>query len=333
MTINRRWLLARYPSGVPTADAFRMESGPVPTPGPGQALVRTMYASVDPYIRGRMRNVRSYVPPFQIGDVIDGDVVGEVIASNAPTIKTGSFVAGRLGWQEYGVAGPELLRPASPEPGGLSAHLGVLGMTGLTAYFGLLNVGALKEGETVVVSGAAGAVGSVVGQIARLKGARAVGIAGSDEKVDFLKTIGFDAAVNYKSAGNLRKALREACPRGIDVYFDNVGGEISDAAITLINRGARIPICGQIASLNRERPELGPRSGPLYLLINRARMEGFLVMDYAEQYPAAVAELSGWLKEGRLQHRETVLNGFENIPKAFIGLFSGANTGKQIVKL
>jgi len=333
MLTNRRWVLARWPQGIPTQEDFRLESAPLPSPAAGQVVVRTLYLSVDPYVRGRMRNVRSYVPPYQIGDTIDGDVVAEVVSSQAPELAPGSFVAGRLGWQEYAVADASAVRRVTEQPAGLSAHLGVLGMTGLTAYFGLFDVGALKSGETVLVSGAAGAVGSAVGQLARIRGARAVGIAGSDEKVRFLREIGFDEAVNYKTAGNLRKALREACPAGVDVYFDNVGGEISDAAMTLINRRARAVICGQIAGLNRERPELGPRSTPLYLLINRARMEGFLVFDYVDRYPAALEELSGWVREGRLRHRETVVEGIENVPRAFIGLFSGTNTGKQVVKV
>jgi NADPH:quinone reductase len=331
--MNRRWLLASRPAGLPSPENFRLASEPVPEPGPGQVLVRTLLLSVDPYVRGRLRNVRSYVPPLQVGDVIEGDVVGRVEKSRVADLPVGATVAGRLGWQDYAVAEPKTLRPADPQPAGLSAHLGVLGMTGLTAYFGLLEVGRVKSGETVLVSGAAGAVGSVVGQIARIKGARAVGIAGSDAKCAFLKELGFDAAVNYKTSGNLRKSLKEACPSGVDVYFDNVGGEISDAAITLINRRARVVICGQISSLNRERAELGPRSTPLYLLINRARMEGFLVMDYADRAREGVAELSSWLREGRLRHRETVVDGLENAPKAFIGLFTGENVGKMLVKV
>lgn len=333
MTLNRRWLLERRPTGLPEGTDFRLSTDPMPTPGPGQVLVRTLYLSVDPYVRGRLRNVRSYVPPLEIGDVIDGEVVAQVVASSAPSYKAGQLVAGRLGWQEFAVAEPSALRPVGPTPLGLSAHLGILGMPGLTAYFGLLDVGALKGGETVLVSGAAGAVGSAVGQIARIRGARAVGIAGSDDKVNFLRKLGFENAINYKTAGNLRKALKEACPRGVDVYFDNVGGEISDAALTLLNLRARVAICGQIASINRERPELGPRSGPLYLLINRARMEGFLVMDYAARYAAALKELSAWVNDGRLQHNETIVEGIENAPAAFIGLFRGANVGKMIVKV
>ena len=332
MTVNRRWLLASRPAGVPQATDFRLDEGPVPVPGPGQALVRSLYLSVDPYIRARLRNVRSYVAPHEVGDVIEADAVGQVVTSHAPAFKSGDIVAGRLGWQEFSVADAKALRPAPPTSLGLSAHLGILGMTGLTAYFGLLDVGALKGGETVLVSGAAGAVGTVVGQIARLRGARAVGIAGSDEKTALLTKLGFAGAVNYKTVGNLRKSLKEFCPDGVDVYFDNVGGEISDAAITLINRRARVVICGQIASINREKPELGPRNAPLYLLVNRARMEGFLVMDYADRYAGALRELSGWVKEGKLQNRETVIEGFENVPRAFIGLFSGENVGKMIVK-
>ena len=207
-------------------------------------------------------------------------------------------------------------------------------MPGLSAYFGLLDICRPRPGETVVVSGAAGAVGSLVGQIAKIKGCRAVGVCGSDEKARWLtEDLGFDAAVNYKTAGNVRRALKEACPSGVDVYFDNVGGEISDAAMTLINLRARVIICGQISIINRAQPEMGPRSGPLYLLINRARMEGFLVHDYAGRFDEAIAELTAWVREERIKHRETIVEGFGNTPQAFIGLFRGENTGKQVVKV
>jgi NADPH-dependent curcumin reductase CurA len=332
MESNRRWVLHSRPPGLPTADDFRLIIASPPEPADGEVLVRTLYVSVDPYIRGRMRNVRSYVKPLEIGEVIDGAVVGRVVASRAPGLAEGDLVTGRLGWQDYAaVAAAELARvPADGLPP--STYLGALGMTGLTAYFGLLDVGALRAGETVLVSGAAGAVGSAVGQIAKIKGARAVGVAGSDEKISFLKSIGFDAAVNYRTATNLRRAVRDACVDGVDVYFDNVGGEISDAAVTALNRRGRVVVCGQISIANRDKTETGPRNW-LYFLVNRARLEGFLVMDYADRYAEAIREMTPWVKSGKLRHRETIVEGLENAPRAFLGLFRGDNVGKMLVKV
>ncbi len=329
---NRRWVLRSRPTGLPVMDNFRVVLTSVPEPVEGEALVRVKYLSVDPYVRGRMRDVRSYVPPLQIGEVIDGFTVGEVIDSRIPTLQKGDLVTGRLGWQDYSAvrAGQVTVIPKDDFP--LTAYLGVLGMPGLTAYFGLLDVAAVQAGDTVLVSGAAGAVGSVVGQIARIKGAHAVGVAGSDEKVAYLRDIGFEGAINYRTATNLRKAVRDACPGGVDVYFDNVGGDISDAAVTALNRGARVAVCGQISILNREKMEMGPRNW-LHFLIHRARLQGFLVMDYLDRYPEAMQELSGWMKEGKLRHHDTVVEGLDNAPNAFLGLFRGDNVGKMVVKV
>lgn len=331
MDRNRRWVLNSRPAGVPAEENFRLQLEDAPRPADGQVAVRLLYVSVDPYVRGRMRNVRSYVPPLEIGEVIDGPAIGRVVESRDSRFAAGDLVTGRLGWQDYAAVDASALRriPADNLP--LTVHLGALGMTGLTAYFGLLHVGALRSGETVLVSGAAGAVGSVAGQIARIKGARAVGIAGTDEKVSFLKETGFDGAVNYRAAGNLRRAIRDACG-GVDVYFDNVGGEVSDAAVPALNRGGRVVVCGQIAIVNREKTELGPRNW-LYFLINRARLEGFLVVDFADRYDEALAEMTPWVRDGRLRHRETIVDGLENAPSAFLGLFRGDNVGKMIVRI
>ncbi len=331
--INRQWVLASRPQGMPVDDNFKFVEGPIPEPGPGQALVRTIFLSVDPYMRGRMRNVRSYVPPLQVGEVIEGGVVARVVKSNSPEFSVGDFVNARLGWQDYAVANASDLRKLPKDPALLSAALGVLGMTGMTAYFALLDIGQPTPGQTVLISGAAGAVGSIAGQIAKIKGCRAVGVAGSDEKINLLKNeFGFDAAINYKTAGNIRKALKDVCPDGVDVYFDNVGGEISDAAVTLMNMNARVIVCGQIALANKETLETGPRNW-LYFLVKRARLQGFLVHDYADRFPEGLAQMAQWLKQGKIKHRETIIDGLENAPRAFIGLFNGANVGKQLVRL
>lgn len=331
---SKQWTLASRPAAVPSLENFKLTEAALPPLEVGQVLLQTTYLSVDPYVRGRMRNVKSYMPPLEIGDVIDGNVVGRVVASKDSRFKEGDFATDRLGWQDFQIASGNKLRKVDPDPALLSAYVGLLGMTGLTAYFAFLDVGQPKAGQTVLVSGAAGAVGSVVGQIAKIKGCRVVGIAGSDDKVEWLTNdLGFDAGINYKTASNLRKAVRDACPDRVDIYFDNVGGAISDAAITQINMKARIIICGQIATLNRKETEMGPRTAPLYLLVYRARMEGFLVHDYKARFPEGIAQLTQWLKEGKLENRETIVEGFENAPKAFLGLFTGENMGKMVVKL
>jgi len=331
--INRQWTLASRPRGIPKNENFKLVESLLPTLRTGQVLIRTIYLSVDPYMRGRMRDVKSYVEPLKLNEVIEGGIVGKIVESKSSHFSVGDFVTARLGWQEYAVSDGENLKKLDPDPNFLSAALGVLGMPGLTAYFALLEIGHPQPGETVLVSGAAGAVGSIVGQIAKIKGCRAVGITGSDEKCRWLKEeLGFDSAFNYKTASNIRKTLKDYCPNGVDIYFDNVGGPISDAAITQINMKARLVICGQISIYNRERMEMGPRN-LLYLLIHRARMEGFLIKDYNDRYPEGLTQLTRWLKEGKLKHRETFVNGLENAPNAFIGLFEGKNIGKQLVKV
>ncbi|MDR6226728.1 NADP-dependent oxidoreductase [Desmospora profundinema] len=329
---NRRIQLAERPKGVPDARTFRMEEGSVPEPGDGEVLVRTVYLSVDPYMRGRMNDVKSYVPPFPLNEVLTGGVVGQVEHSRDERFQSGDLVLGMLGWQDYSVAKADELTPVNPELAPPSTALGVLGMPGLTAYFGLLDIGSPQEGETVVVSGAAGAVGSVVGQIAKIKGCRVVGIAGSKEKLRYLtEELQFDAAIDYRSE-NWQQELKQACPDGVDVYFDNVGGEVSDGVIRLINPFARIPLCGQIALYNLEKPDLGPRIQP-FLLVNRVWMKGFIVSDYSRRFKEGLTQLGQWVAQGKIRYREQIVDGLENAPDAFLGLFRGENIGKQLVKV
>ena len=317
---------------MPAIDNFKIVDAEVPQPNDGEILVRTLYISVDPYLRGRMRKGRSYVPPFEIGEVISSGVVSEVIESRSPNFQPGDVIIGMLGWRLYNVAKANELRKVDPSVAPVTTALGVLGVPGLTAYFGLLDIGQPKQGETVVVSGAAGAVGMTVCQIAKLKGCQTVGIAGSDEKNQYLRDeLGVDVAINYKNPA-IQQALKEACPHRIDVYFDNVGGEVSDAVLPLLNHGARIIICGQISLYNLDGPDVGPRPQP-YLLVSSALMKGFIITDYAPRFPEGIMQLAQWLAAGKLKYAETVVEGFENTPRAFIGLFSGENLGKQIVKV
>lgn len=329
---NEKILLVNRPKGTPQKSDFRFEEAVVPELQNDQVLVKTIYLSVDPYMRGRMSDRKSYIPPFELNEVISGGVVGQVVESRSGELAEGDFVIGNLGWQRYNAVSDAEVRKLDPSLAPLTANLGVLGMTGLTAYFGLLDIGNPQEGETVVVSGAAGAVGTIVGQIAKIKGTRVVGIAGSDEKIAYLKEeLGFDEAINYKTE-KVYEALKTACPDGVDVYFDNVGGEISDSVLGLINKGARIPVCGQIALYNLEKADVGPRMQS-QLLINSALMKGFIVSDYAAHFEEGAIELAKWLKEGKLSYSENIVDGFENTIDAFLGLFTGENTGKQLVKV
>ncbi len=332
--MNKQITLASRPQGFPEASNFRLVEAPVAEIAEGRFLVRILWLSVDPYMRGRMRDTPSYAPPVGIGQVMEGRAVGEVVESRHPKYREGDIVEGVFGWQQYAVSdGSERVRKVDPSAAPLSAWLGVLGMPGMTAYFGLLDIGKPKEGETVVVSGAAGAVGSVVGQIARIKGCRVVGVAGTDEKVDYITgELGFDAAFNYKSTKDYRGKLAELCPDGIDVYFDNVGGRILDAALMNINAGARIPVCGQISQYNLERPETGPRL-IFQLVVKQARMEGFLVYQFADRFREGMEWMSAWIKGGRIRYREQVVEGIENAPAAFMGMLRGENIGKQLVKV
>jgi hypothetical protein len=331
--LNKRIILAARPSGMPKPSDFKLVESPVPETGPGQILVRMLYVSVDPYMRGRMNDVKSYAPPVQIGEVMGAGAVGKVVASQNPQFQAGDVVEGFFGWQEYATSDGNGVRKLDPEVAPFSTALGVLGIPGLTAYFGLVDIGKPLAGETVVISGAAGAVGSIAGQIAKINGCRVIGIAGSDQKVAWLRDeLGFDAAFNYKTTPNYVQKLNELCPKGVDVYFDNVGGDITDAVFRLISTGARIVVCGQIAQYNAEKPEIGPRL-LWHLIVKQARAEGFLVFRYASRYAEGQKQLAEWLKAGKLKYREQFVDGIENTPRAFIGMLQGENTGKQLVRV
>lgn len=331
--LNRQFVLASRPVGLPKESDFKLIETPLPDLKDGEVLVRALYLSVDPYMRGRISGMRSYAAPVEIGQVMVGGGIARVVESKNPGFAPGDVVDIYMGWQEYAISNGRGLRKLDASIAPVSTGLGVLGMTGLTAYFGLLDVCDPKPGETVVVSGAAGAVGSVVGQIAKIKGCRAVGIAGGDDKVAWiLSECGYDAAFNYKTTENYPAKLKELCPNGIDVYFDNVGGAITDAVFGQLNVGARISICGQISQYNNTKVEMGPRLFGA-LIVARAKVQGFLVSDYASRFGPALAEMAGWLKAGKLKYREDIVEGFENLPKAFIGLFEGENTGKRLVKV
>ncbi|ELZ97007.1 oxidoreductase [Haloferax mucosum ATCC BAA-1512] len=330
---NRTWYFAERPTGEPDADCFDLRETDRPEPNPGELVVRVNYLSVDPYMRGRMRDTESYAEPWDVGDVLKGGVVGEVVESESEQYDVGDFVTGEGTWADYSVMDADDVAPVDPTVADLPAYLGVLGMPGRTAYFGLLDVGEPTPGDTVVVSGAAGAVGSVVGQIAKLNGCRVVGFAGSDEKTDWLTDdLGFDAAINYKTTDDYRAALDEAAPDGVDVYFDNVGGPITDAVFTKLNLDARVAVCGQIAHYNDEEVPMGPRKLPM-LIAPRAKVQGLLVGDYATRFGEASERLATWVARGDLEHRETVVEGLENAPDAFLGLFAGDNIGKQVVRV
>ena len=331
--INRKFTLAARPVGYPKPSDFNLATEPIPVPKDSEVLVHTNYLSVDPYMRGRMNDRASYAPNVQIGEVMVGTVVGEVVASKNPDFQVGDIATGGLGWQEYGVSDGNNLRKVDPTLAPISTALGILGMPGLTAYFGLLEICNPQAGETVFVSAAAGAVGSLVGQIAKIKGCRAVGSAGSDEKVDYVvDELGFDAAFNYKTTEDYGTQLAELCPDGIDAYFDNVGGAITDAVFPLINVKARVSICGQISQYNLENPEQGPRF-LWHLIVKRAKIQGFLVFEFADKHDDGLRQMAEWIQAGKLKYREEITEGFENAPGAFIGMLKGSNIGKQLVKV
>ena len=318
---------------MPRESDFQLVESPIPAPGPGEALVRALYLSVDPYMRGRIGGQNGYAKPVETGAVIVGGVAGQVIESNDPRLAKGDYVEGQLGWQEYAVAPAKTLRKIDPKQSPVSTSLYVLGMPGMAAYFGLLEICRPQPGETVVVSGAAGAVGSLVGQIAKIKRCRVIGIAGTDEKIAYLTSeLGFDSAFNYKTTSDYEAKLRELAPNGIDVYFDNVGGPITDAAIVRLNQRARVAVCGQISQYNSEQPEMGPR-WLSQLVVKQAKVEGFLVRQFSDRYDEAYRQLGNWLRDGKIRYRETIVEGIENAPKAFIGMLEGRNIGKQLVKL
>jgi NADPH-dependent curcumin reductase CurA len=327
---NRRVTMAARPEGFPKDSDFAVDEAEVGEPRPGEVLVRVLWVSVDPYQRGRMSQVRSYAQGLEIGDVMTSQSLGEVVESQDGRFSPGDLVVGQLGWQEYAVARGGAVRrvPEILDPPTLALH--VVGMTGMTAYFGLLDVGRPRPGDTIVVSGAAGAVGQVVGQIAKLAGCRTVGIAGGPDKCTDCTVYGYDVAIDYKEEG-FRDELKAACPDGVDVYFDNVGGEVSAAVYGRLNVGARIAICGQISQYNVERP--APTFHPSLLIVYRARMEGFLVTDYAHRYDEAAMRLARWVAEGKIRWREDVTEGLENAPAAFMGMLRGENRGKALVKV
>lgn len=325
--------LRQRPDGKPEQSDFEFKEEKVSELTSNQILLQNVYISVDPYLRGRMRDAKSYVEPFKVDEPISSPSIAKVIESNHDKFQKGDFVFGDLPWKELQSFDGKGLRKVSKDQAPLSTFLGVLGMTGLTAYFGLEKIGKLKEGETLLVSGAAGAVGSVVGQIGKLKGCRVVGIAGSDDKIETLKNdFNFDEGINYKTKDDIKKAIAQTCPDGVDVYWDNVGGEISDAVFFHINKFARIVNCGAIAVYNDSEVPRGV-SPQTFLIKNSALMQGFIVSNYQDEFQEGVQQLATWLKEDKIAHKETIVEGFENVPQAFIDLFSGENTGKMMVKV
>jgi NADPH-dependent curcumin reductase len=334
---NQQIRLAARPVGLPTRNNWSFSSEPVAAPAPGGLLVKTLALSLDPAMRGWMNEGKSYIAPVAIGEVMRAGGIGDVVASNHPGYAVGDRVSANLGVQEYcSIASEDVKRSGlfkiDPRLGTPNQWLNVLGMPGMTAYFGLLDVGQPKAGETVIVSGAAGAVGQTVGQLARIKGCRVVGIAGGPAKCEWVvKELGFDACVDYKT-DSARDALKAACPKGVDVYFDNVGGDILDMVLARINRKARIVICGAISQYNNTTPVQGPKNY-LSLLVNRARMEGMVVFDYTDRFAQAVAEMSGYLRDGRMKSREDVVDGLGNFPEALLKLFTGENFGKLVLRV
>jgi len=331
--MNKTIILANRPVGKPQLSDFRLLDETIPEIISGEVLLKMAYVSVDPYLRGRMSDADSYVDSFELQKIMSSGAIAEVIASKSDDFKVGDFVLGALDWKEYQKSDGTGLIIVDGTAAPLSAYLGVLGMTGLTAYFGLTEIGAPKEGETVVVSGAAGAVGSIVGQIAKLMGCHVLGIAGTDEKVSMLKSkFGFDAGINYNTVENMTEAIAAACPDGVDVYFDNVGGPISDSVYANMNQFARIAVCGSISVYNETTVPMGPRLEP-FLIKKSVLMQGFIVRNYAKKFPEGIKRLSQWLKEGKLTYTETMVDGFDAIPQAFINLFEGKNKGKMIVRI
>lgn len=329
---NRQYRLAARPVGLPKDSDWNFLKEPARAPADGEVLVGVEYLSLDPAMRGWMNEGKSYIAPVNIGDVMRALGVGKVLESKAENFAAGDYVSAATGIQSFATLKAKELTKIDPKLAPLPVYLNILGMTGMTAYFGLLDVGEPKEGETVVVSGAAGAVGATVGQIAKIKGCRVVGIAGGAEKCRFLiEELGFDAAVDYK-AGDIRKPLKEACPNGIDVYFDNVGGEILDTCLAMINLRARIVICGAISQYNNTTAIKGP-ANYLSLLVNRARMQGIVVFDYTDRFGAAAREMAGWMAAGKLKGREDIVDGLETFPQTLLKLFSGENFGKLVLKV
>lgn len=330
---NSTILLKNRPAGKPSLEDFEFVEGEIPGPGEGEILLKTRYVSVDPYLRGRMRDEKSYIEPFKLDEPIESGIIAEVVESNNHNFKVGELLNGMLDWKKFQVTNGHGLNKINPDIAPPTAFLGVLGLTGITAYLGLEKIGKLKEGETLLVSGAAGAVGSIVGQIGKIKGCTVIGIAGSDEKINKIKSdFGFDSGVNYKDSEDLRKEIKRICPKGVDVYFDNVGGEILDAALANMNKFGRVVNCGAISLYNEKQIPTGPRHEGI-LIKKSLLMQGFTVRDYVKEFGPAIKQLSIWLNENKLEYSETIVDGFQNIPQAFLDLFEGKNKGKMIVRV
>jgi NADPH-dependent curcumin reductase len=329
--VNHRFELAARPVGLPKRTDWNYKEESLRDPADGELLVKILYISLDPAMRGWMNAGKSYVPPVAIGEVMRALALGRVTASRNPKFAPGDYVYGLLGVQEYALSNGAGLTKVDPKAAPLPLYLSTLGMPGMTAYFGILDVAQIKPGDTVVISGAAGAVGAVAGQIAKIKGCRVIGIAGGPAKCQYIKDLGFDAAIDYKSE-DVGKTLATLCPKGIDVYFDNVGGDILDAALANLARGARIAICGAISQYNNTTPIKGP-SNYLSLLVNRATMRGFVVFDFADRYHEAARDMAAWLASGKLKSREDIVDSLEKFPEALLMLYSGENTGKLILKV
>ena len=331
--MNKAILLEKRPVGLPQLSDFTFVSNDIDTITTGELLLKTTYVSVDPYLRSRMNDAKSYIPPFELHKPISSGIIAEVIDSKNTAFEKGDFVTGMLEWKEFQKSNGEGLLKVDASKAPLSAYLGVLGLTGLTAYLGLTEIGKPKKGETIVVSGAAGAVGSIVGQIAKLYGCKVIGIAGTDDKVRMLKSsLGFDEAINYNTTKNMTAAIKEAAPNGVDIYFDNVGGPISDSVLLNIKPVARFIICGAISVYNNTELPKSISVQP-FLIKNSALMQGFIVFNYAEKYPEAIKQISQWLAEGKLSYTETIVEGFDAIPQTFLDLFQGKNKGKMLVKI
>ena len=330
-TISREIRLRNRPLDIPKESDFEMVEVPVGEPQDGQVLVRNIFMSVDPYMRGRMRDVKSYTPPFQLGETMTGGCVGQIILSNNEEFQVGAYVSGWQGWREYYRSDGNDLTKIDPSAAPIQAYLGAMGMPGMTAYVGLLDIGQPKANQTVYVSAAAGAVGAVVCQIAKIKGCRVVGSAGSDRKVEWLlNQAGVDAAFNYKNAADLTAELRHRCPDGIDIYFENVGGEHLEAVLSNMNPFGRIPVCGMISQYNQSQP--GPRN-LTSIIGKRLLLQGFIVSDHSDRRAHFVDDMQGWIRDGEIVWEETIVEGIQNAPSAFIGLFTGDNLGKMLVKV
>ena len=336
MNQNRRILLASRPQGEPTLDDFKLDTAPLPSPGEGEVLAKTLWLSLDPYMRGRMSDAKSYAKPVEIGGVMEGGTVAEVVESKSDRFRPGDIVQGQGGWQEYSIFSAKDLRNIDPAAAPVQTAVGVLGMPGMTAYTGLLNIGQPKEGETLVVAAATGPVGATVGQIAKIKGCRTVGIAGGAEKCRALiEEFGFDVAVDHR-APDFAEKLKAACPDGIDIYFENVGGHVWSAVFPLLNTFARIPVCGRIAHYSDTQLPDGPDRTPQIfgaVLTKRLRIQGFIVWDFASQAKDFERDVGAWIREGRIKYREDIVEGLEKAPEAFLGLLKGKNFGKLVVKV